>query len=281
METGNEKAGRDLTANDVDDALHIDCPTNEQIAERLNRIARGAPERGDEMTFSRDEDGSGSGFDGIRSWTHEVTITERREEPDGLWQTIRDYLDENDLGDELLVRLGTSGHFAVGSLPAMPPEVTEALDYLSREIDAFAYPEVPQEARLHAAALSRWLLSVVEGEPPAPERDVRAELAESFWDPSVIAAARPPGPEPQAAESASVILFKDTGKYYTTEEWRIPETTHDGYRVTGPYDMIDSPDFRRINGGAVLVETQEPWGFPHLFPGVAAAGAVRVEGEQA
>lgn len=27
-----------------------------------------------------------------------------------------------------------------------------------------------------------------------------------------------------------------------------------------------SPDFRRIDGGAVLVDSQEPWGYPHLFP---------------
>lgn len=37
--------GRDLTAQDVDAALHIDCPTNEQIADRLNRIARPDPEQ--------------------------------------------------------------------------------------------------------------------------------------------------------------------------------------------------------------------------------------------
>lgn len=59
---------------------------------------------------------------------------------------------------------------------------------------------------------------------------------------------------------AKVILFKSTGKYYTEEEWIVPEG------AIGPYDMANSPDFRRIGGGAVLVETQEPWGYPHLFP---------------
>jgi hypothetical protein len=59
---------------------------------------------------------------------------------------------------------------------------------------------------------------------------------------------------------ATVILFKPSGKYYTEERWRIP----DG--AIGPFDMDQSPDFRRIAGGPVLVETQEPWGFPHLFP---------------
>jgi len=62
---------------------------------------------------------------------------------------------------------------------------------------------------------------------------------------------------------ARVILFKASGKYYTEEEWLIPE------RAIGPYDMLNSPDFRRIGGGAVLVDTQEPWGYPHLFPGGA------------
>jgi hypothetical protein len=74
---------------------------------------------------------------------------------------------------------------------------------------------------------------------------------------------------------ATVILFKPSGKYYTEEEWEIPEWIpylRDGqveyHRPIGPYDMGHSDDFRRIGGGAVLVETQEPWGYPHLFPGV-------------
>jgi hypothetical protein len=63
----------------------------------------------------------------------------------------------------------------------------------------------------------------------------------------------------------TVVLFKPSGKYYTEEPWRIPEG------AIGPYDMLRSPDFRRIGGGAVLVESQEPWGFPHLFPGISPA----------
>lgn len=74
---------------------------------------------------------------------------------------------------------------------------------------------------------------------------------------------------------AKVILFKPSGKYYTEEEWTVPEFVHDGLsdrglaparKVIGPYDMEQSPDFRRIDGGPVLVCTQEPWGYPHLFP---------------
>lgn len=56
-----------------------------------------------------------------------------------------------------------------------------------------------------------------------------------------------------------VILFKSSGKYYTEEEWAVPSS------ALGPFDMVDSPDFRRIGDGAVLVESQEPWGYPHLL----------------
>lgn len=63
---------------------------------------------------------------------------------------------------------------------------------------------------------------------------------------------------------AKVTLFKRSGKYYTEEPWEIP----DG--AIGPWDMDHSKDFRRIDGGAVLVQTQEPWGYPHLFPGEPA-----------
>lgn len=61
-------------------------------------------------------------------------------------------------------------------------------------------------------------------------------------------------------DKARVTLFKPSGKYYTEEYWDIPEG------AIGPYDMERSEDFRRIGGtGAVLVESDEPWGFPHLF----------------
>lgn len=60
---------------------------------------------------------------------------------------------------------------------------------------------------------------------------------------------------------ATVILFKPSGKYYTEEEWEIPED------AIGPYDMGESPNFRTIGGGPVLVPEQEPWGYPHLLFG--------------
>lgn len=69
---------------------------------------------------------------------------------------------------------------------------------------------------------------------------------------------------------AKVILFKESGKYYTEEEWEIP--TEDevlarfGNRGDSviPYCMVYSLDAHTI-GGPVLVETQEPWGYPHLL----------------
>lgn len=80
---------------------------------------------------------------------------------------------------------------------------------------------------------------------------------------------------------AKVILFKPSGKYYTEEEWEIPTAAELEkkqshlllrYRLHDhqPACMRLSDDFRRIGGGAVLVETQEPWGFPHLLPGEEA-----------
>lgn len=79
-------------------------------------------------------------------------------------------------------------------------------------------------------------------------------------------------------EYAEVTLFKPTGKFYTTEAWRIPTEEearehpefHAGDMV-GPYCMKYSPDFHRIDRrGTVLVHTQEPWGYPHLFPNLPA-----------
>lgn len=74
-------------------------------------------------------------------------------------------------------------------------------------------------------------------------------------------------------EKVKVTLFKESGKYYTEELWEIPtreevlERGGNGADSIGPFCMYYSKDFRRIGGGgAVLVETQEPWGYPHLFP---------------
>jgi len=65
------------------------------------------------------------------------------------------------------------------------------------------------------------------------------------------------GPRPRPA--VMVELYKPNGKYYTEESWRIPKG------AIGPYDMRNSPDFRRISDGPVLIPAQEPWGFPYLI----------------
>jgi hypothetical protein len=58
---------------------------------------------------------------------------------------------------------------------------------------------------------------------------------------------------------ATVLLFKPNGKYYTEERWEIPAG------AIGPWEMDQSSDFHTIDGGPVLVDTQEPWGYPHLL----------------
>lgn len=59
---------------------------------------------------------------------------------------------------------------------------------------------------------------------------------------------------------AKVILFKESGKYYTEERWEIPEKEN-----WGPHCMQWSPGFHRIGNGKVYVKSQEPWGFPVLL----------------
>ena len=61
-----------------------------------------------------------------------------------------------------------------------------------------------------------------------------------------------------------VILFRESGKYYTEEKWEMP-LLYNERQVLTPHDMINSVDFRRIDNGKVLVETQEPWGYPCLL----------------
>lgn len=77
---------------------------------------------------------------------------------------------------------------------------------------------------------------------------------------------------PAPLTTARVILFKASGKYYTEEAWLIPTLDEvlagGGNRgdATIPYCMRFSTNFRRIEGGPILVVTQEPWGYPHLIP---------------
>lgn len=66
---------------------------------------------------------------------------------------------------------------------------------------------------------------------------------------------------PVSQSTVEVHLFKPNGKYYTTEDWLIPDESF------GPHDMERSPDFRRIDGGAVYITNKSPWGFPTLLIG--------------
>lgn len=58
---------------------------------------------------------------------------------------------------------------------------------------------------------------------------------------------------------ATVTLFKSSGKYYTEAEWLVPAD------AIGPYDMRRSPDCKLAPGWSALIESIEPWGYPHLI----------------
>lgn len=100
---------------------------------------------------------------------------------------------------------------------------------------------------------------------PSRRRDGGAVI----WDPDCQGPCDCPG---EKEPRAKVILFRKGGKYYTEETWRRPTAMQVAAGggtpgdTVGPYSMRFSPDFRRIDGGPVLVETQEPWGYPHLIP---------------
>lgn len=76
------------------------------------------------------------------------------------------------------------------------------------------------------------------------------------------------GAAAQAActRTASVTLFKESGKYSATAAWRVP------VNATGPESMSLSPDFR-VSDGPILVDADAApefpdalnWGFPRLI----------------
>ncbi len=107
--------------------------------------------------------------------------------------------------------------------------------------------------------------------PHATRNDVRAEMEShdaEFREGETV--------KPDWRGKAKVILFKPSGKYYTEEEWKIPNPLileaaqqhlpkERRVGIYNPKCMEHSPDFRRIDGGAVLVSSEGPWGFPHLL----------------
>lgn len=71
----------------------------------------------------------------------------------------------------------------------------------------------------------------------------------------------------ESTRTVSVILFKDSGKYYSEESWRVP------YEPLDPSEMVNSPDYHRIGNGKVLITSEahdhaskdQNWGYPHLI----------------
>jgi hypothetical protein len=125
-------------------------------------------------------------------------------------------------------------------------EIIELIDELEKECREAIESEYRE--RYGTVPDSATRLELVDpATPPKPEGETTTAngITESVSNPS--------------ASTAKVILFRQSGKYYTQESWRIPE------KALGPWDMIRSPDFRRIADGPVYVETQEPWGYPHLL----------------
>lgn len=59
--------------------------------------------------------------------------------------------------------------------------------------------------------------------------------------------------------TARVVRIKDSGKYYTEEEWRIPENAF------FPRSMADSPDARLDDGSIYVVPAQYPWGYEEII----------------
>ena len=103
--------------------------------------------------------------------------------------------------------------------------------------------------------LVKSIKAYIEGLPTEPMFDLRLEIIKRTEDPV----------------RATVILFKESGKYYTEEQWIIPDADQvsagggNNGDTTTPYCMKYSPDFHRVSNGPVLVPTQEPWGYPHLI----------------
>lgn len=73
----------------------------------------------------------------------------------------------------------------------------------------------------------------------------------------------------EKTRTVSVVLFKESGKYYSEESWRVPNNNNS----VGPAEMVNSPDYHRIGKGKVLITSDshvhapndQNWGYPHLI----------------
>lgn len=81
-------------------------------------------------------------------------------------------------------------------------------------------------------------------------------LAKAAADIQRIATARATDNVPATAR---VVRIKDSGKYYTEEEWRIPDNAY------YPRGMAESPDAHLEDGGIYIVPAQYPWGYEEVI----------------
>lgn len=81
-------------------------------------------------------------------------------------------------------------------------------------------------------------------------------LAKAAADIQRIATARATDNVPATAR---VVRIKDSGKYYTEEQWRIPDNAY------YPRSMAKSPDARLEDGGIYIVPAQYPWGYEEII----------------
>ncbi|MCA1806267.1 MAG: hypothetical protein LC687_00080 [Actinobacteria bacterium] len=95
----------------------------------------------------------------------------------------------------------------------------------------------------HLACICDWTNVFSEEDPSEP---VISTI--SHWDPACL-----------VHRTVKVTIFKESGKYYTEERWAIPEG------AIAPYDMDKAPEAQKWKGWQILVNSQEPWGYPHLL----------------
>lgn len=81
-------------------------------------------------------------------------------------------------------------------------------------------------------------------------------LAEAAQNIQRIATARATGDVPATAR---VVRIKGSEKYYTEEQWRIPENAY------YPRSMAESPDAHLDDRGIYIIPAQYPWGYEEII----------------
>ena len=116
-----------------------------------------------------------------------------------------------------------------------------------------AFDETAIAALEHAARKEFHKANYPEGKA---NQEAAYTLMKAAQDIQRIAAARATNDVPATAR---VVRIKDSGKYYTEEEWHIPENAH------FPRSMADSPDARLDDGSIYVVPAQYPWGYEEVI----------------